>query len=189
MLHACYLVEPVMRLITGEEARILDVGIGHGEWGHRIKTTKNPGAHITGIDIYRKYLDIQAGLGVYDELLELNIRDRLPFPRGRFDLGICCEVLEHVDKAAGPFILTELKRVCARVILTTPLKHYKAEEEVDGNKNNVHLSEWEPWEISRHGYHVKVIRRLSRPIYYLERLIRLYRGHNFLYNAHILAWC
>jgi SAM-dependent methyltransferase len=177
-----------MRLITGEEHKILDVGIGHGEWGHRIRIIKNPGAHITGIDTFKKYLDLQAGLGIYDELLELSIRDRLPFSRGQFDLGICCEVLEHLDKKDGPFFLTEFKRVCKRGILTTPLGYFKAEEEVDGNKNNVHRSSWGPWEIRPYGYHVRVIRRLSRPLYYLERLIQLLRGREFMYNAHVLAW-
>lgn len=96
---------------------VLEAGCGEGFILDRLYKA-NIGKRLLGIDSSdvavalakkeRSHLDIRKG-DVY----------RLPFKDNSFDLIMCCEVLEHLEKPEKA--LAELKRVCAKyVILSVP---------------------------------------------------------------------
>ncbi len=86
-------------------------------WGGRLE--------VVGIDIFKSYLDEAKGKGVYQELILGDVR-HLPLKDKSFDVVICMEVLEHLEKVDGEKLLGELERVAKRqVLLSTPVGKYE----------------------------------------------------------------
>jgi hypothetical protein len=81
----------------------------------------------------------------------------LPFANHSFDVIICLEVLEHLERADGKQLLKELERVASRqIILSTPVGKYK-QNVFDGNPHQEHKCIWDPDEMKANGYKVKGI--------------------------------
>lgn len=106
-----------------EGSSFLDVGCGHGKWGFLLKKyrwSKAAPVEVTGIDLFEPHVRALEREGIYDRLLVASATD-LPFPDKSFDSAVACEVLEHLDQAAGPRLIAELKRVCRHsFVVTTP---------------------------------------------------------------------
>jgi SAM-dependent methyltransferase len=100
----------------------LDVGCGHGKWGHLLKTyrwSQGP-SRVAGVDLFEPHIRSLKEQGVYDTLQVASATD-LPFPDKSFDSTIACEILEHLTQAQGPRLITELKRVSRlSFVVTTP---------------------------------------------------------------------
>lgn len=101
--------------------RILDVGCGEGFTLLKLKNEKI-GKSLSGID----NLDtaIKIGKKIHPTL---NIKKgdiyKLPYPDNSFDLVLCMEVLEHLDKPKAA--LKELRRVSSKyVLLSVPNEPY-----------------------------------------------------------------
>ncbi len=97
-------------------ASVLEVGCGEGKLAdHLVKSGPRPDEFLAvdiSLDRVREDLDpliVFRNESIYE----------LPFEDGRFELVVCCEVLEHLEHPAQG--LSELARVAARaVLISTP---------------------------------------------------------------------
>ena len=130
----------------------LDIGCGRGAF-ESIRSL-----YSVGCDIYRPGLLKAREKKYYDNLVNCDARD-LPFKPKSFDVVICVEVIEHLDKTEGMELLKRMEEIaCRQIIITTPWGYYPLEERQDNPHLN-HLSGWLPQEFQEMGYRV-------RPFYY-----------------------
>jgi ubiquinone/menaquinone biosynthesis C-methylase UbiE len=95
---------------------VLEVGCGEGELAARLFALDPSVEELRAVDVSLDRLHA----GLPDRIVfETASVYSLPFPDRRFDLVVCCEVLEHLhDPAAG---LAELARVArSHVLVSTP---------------------------------------------------------------------
>lgn len=127
---------------------VLDVGCGIGRWGYLIKQSY-PNIKVTGIDIYKSYVDQAIASGAYEEVINDSFMN-IDFKPKSFDTVIAVEVLEHVSKEEGTKLLKTIESVAKRkVILTTPSGYYELDTELE---NECHKSGWTKPELERLGY-------------------------------------
>jgi ubiquinone/menaquinone biosynthesis C-methylase UbiE len=130
---------------------VLDIGCGRGRWGYLIKE-KNSNAKITGIEIYKPYVEFASKLNVYDKVINKNFTNLSMFNYKSFDTVIAIEVIEHVKKDEGKKLLEELERIAkSKIIITTPLGFYELDFKL---KNECHKSGWYKTEFESLGYKV-----------------------------------
>jgi SAM-dependent methyltransferase len=162
----------VWRMMDKEAKTMLDVGCGKGEPMAFIN--RQGKFKVVGIDIFKPYLEEArekshvlrpksnnkqghrtSDLGqIYSNLILGNVRN-LPFKDQSFDLVICIEVLEHLEKKDGERLLSELERVAKRqILLTTPVGKYE-QHPFEANPHQEHKYIWKPRELKEKGYKVR----------------------------------
>ena len=78
----------------------------------------------------------------YDAIYVANALETLP-KLGRFDVGLCCDVIEHFEKPVGRKLLDHMLNCCNTVILTTPVSLFHQDGVLqDRNGHQQHLSHW-----------------------------------------------
>jgi SAM-dependent methyltransferase len=101
----------------------LDIGCGHGKWGHLLKTyrwSSEKPVTVTGIDLFEPHIKSLESRGIYDQLRVGSALD-LPYEDKSFDSAVACEILEHLEQADGVRLIAELKRICRlSFVVTTP---------------------------------------------------------------------
>lgn len=107
----------VTELYTGVAPKtVLEVGCGEGLLAHHLVTAADRPARFHACD-----LSLDSVLPDLDRLIEFREASiyKLPYPDDSFDLVICCEVLEHLERPTQA--LAELRRVASRaVLISTP---------------------------------------------------------------------
>lgn len=139
----------VWRHISPENKTLLDVGCGKGEPAEFINWK---GVYQSvGLDSFEPYLRLCQKDKIHNAYIQGDVR-HLPFTNKSFDLVLCLEVLEHLEKQDGENLLQELERVATRqIILSTPAGDYK-QDAYDSNPNQEHKYIWNPLEIKVKGY-------------------------------------
>jgi len=174
MSHADILTKPVYELIPEGKFTVLDVACGFGDWGYFIKTRKKGNYILTGIEVWKPYLERLSRVNIYDELIEVDLR--YYGLKKRYDLILACEILEHLRKDEGYELLDKLESACdVRIIVTTPYG-YTHQDALDGNDFQRHLSSWGPKDLKSRGYKIKVIRQPLRPKRIPKRIINSILG-------------
>jgi len=141
------------RFVPIDVRSILDVGCGRGIIGALLRIYRDP-ERVIGIDSFRPSIDFVRKLGVYDEVIEQDItKAPIPFDDKSFDLVLCLEVIEHLEKKEGLKLLDELTRVGKRVIISTPGVYYQ-QQMYDGNPYQVHQSQYSVRELEKRGFEV-----------------------------------
>ncbi len=142
----------VWRLLNNSSKSLLDVGCGPGRPGRTIKRHKN--IFTVGADIFFPYLISGKRRQIHNEYVQCDVR-KLPFKEKSFDVVLCKEVIEHLEKAEGEEVIRELEQIARRqVIITTPVGGY-IQQEYDGNPFQEHLSARAPTELRQSGYTVR----------------------------------
>lgn len=130
---------------------ILEIGVGFGKFGVLFRELLEVGkrqnldpkkweVRIEGIEIFADYRN-QVWDYAYNKV---HIGDALPFLRNskdKFDLIICCDVIEHFEKEEGQLLLSEMLKHGKVVLLTSPLGFMK-QDPIFGNPHEEHKSEW-----------------------------------------------
>jgi hypothetical protein len=143
---------------------ILEVGVGFGKWGVIAREyleawqgrfrREEWRVRIEGIEIFDGYRN-PVWAAVYDQIY-LGDAAQLLHRLGKFDVGLICDVIEHIEKPAGRELIDRLLSHCQTVILTTPLSFWPQGEE-HGNVSQKHLCLWQPEDFREYdGYSVEL---------------------------------
>jgi SAM-dependent methyltransferase len=139
--------------------RILDVGCGQGGIGFLLR--RLPGgdkAYIIGVDSWPPYTAFCRRFSIYDEIWTCDIKDYLQFHCQRpIDIVIAAEVLEHIDKRTGEWILNMLEEITQELIIITTPNGPDLRGEVGGVPTEAHISVWHASEFLYRGYRVRGI--------------------------------
>lgn len=141
-------IPDVIRVIVGTRAEsVLDIGVGFGKWGplcreymeiNRGRMPHEWRSTIHGIEIFDTYRN--PTWNVYDEIFigDANqVLDRL----GRYDVILCCDVIEHYEKEEGRVLLGKMLEHGKVVVVTSPIGE-SPQEAVYGNPHEEHKSVW-----------------------------------------------
>ena len=142
----------VRRQIDKNSKSILDVGCGKGEPMSSIN--RKGWLLAVGADGFEPYLQECRKTGLFHDLVRCDVR-YLPLKPDSFDIVMCMEVLEHLEKEEGESLLASLEVIARKqVILTTPTGKYD-QHIYDGNPRQEHKYIWRPNEMTRLGYEVR----------------------------------
>jgi len=131
---------------------ILDLGCGKGINMSVINSSKR--LFAVGIDIFLPYLRECKRRGIYDEVLQCDVRN-VPFKSKSFDIVFCGQLIEHLDKEDAWSLIREAEGIARRrVIITTPVGMYKPVI-FEENLYQEHKSAWVPYELTALGYKVR----------------------------------
>jgi len=141
---------------------VLDVGIGFGHYGVLFRnycdvfcgryTPEEWQTRIVGIEAFPEYVH-NASRYIYDEIITDDVSqvvELLP----TFDLIYAGDVIEHLPKELGVWVINELRKRCRRMICQVPLGMGWAQGEVFGNEYEVHRAVWTERDFD--GWDVKV---------------------------------
>lgn len=92
---------------TKQFKNILDVGCAAGTLTDKISQIF-PSSYITGVDVYRDAVDFAKKKYPHIKFIKADAH-KLPFKNNFFDLVICYETIEHVEKPQE--VLKEIRRV------------------------------------------------------------------------------
>jgi len=110
---------------------VVDVGCGMGGWGVVIREylefwygrleRGEWQVRVEGVEIFERYRN-----PLWDLYDRVHVGDALAFLQAgrRFDVGLCCDVIEHFPKDAGRRLLDALLDSCDTVVLTTPISFW-----------------------------------------------------------------
>ncbi|MDO8424101.1 MAG: class I SAM-dependent methyltransferase [bacterium] len=84
------------RLVPGE--KVLDIGSGRGFLSFKMAEV---GAHVTGIELSKKNIDISKGFYKNPNLTFIHGDALKDLPSGHFDTAVMSNVLEHIDDRVG----------------------------------------------------------------------------------------
>jgi SAM-dependent methyltransferase len=149
---------PVRRELNKEVKTILDAGCGQGLAARSITRSKK--FFTVGAESFLPDLRVAKKNGTHDDFVLCDARS-LPFQRKSFDVVLCIEMLEHVDKEEGLRLLKDMEEIAVRkVILSTPVGFLHTSLETspchrdDSNPYQEHRAGWKANELSALGYKV-----------------------------------
>jgi hypothetical protein len=139
---------------------ILEIGVGFGKWGviareyleawqgrfHREEWR----VRIEGVEIFEAYRN-PIWAAAYDQIHIGDVTQVLN-TLGQFDVGLICDVIEHIEKTTGRELINQLLSHCKTLIVTTPLSFWPQGEE-HGNKSEKHLCLWQPEDFKSYDGH------------------------------------
>ena len=88
----------------------LDVGCGRGAF----EFIKN--VNSVGCDIYQPALEIAKEKGYYQDLIRCDVRYP-PFEAKSFDVVICVEVIEHLEKTDGLKLIKRMEGIACKQVM------------------------------------------------------------------------
>ncbi len=172
----------VWRSIDKRASSILDLGCGTGVPMRFI--SKRRRCFSMGVDIYETDLRNAKARQTHRDYALCDLR-RLPFKSKSFDVVLCLEAIEHLEKAEGLQLLNDAEAIARKqVILSTPVGRFR-HQPADDNVHQEHLSGWQPAEFRRLGYRVRgyglplpggnrgFLARVPEPLQSLRRLLWL----------------
>jgi hypothetical protein len=134
---------------------VLDIGVGFGKWGilcreileiyeERVNLSTWV-TRIDGIEIHEPYRNPLWDLA-YNEIFLGNAPDLLKV-RDRYDMILCCDVIEHFHKNEGQRLIELMLDRADYVVITSPCG-YAPQGAVYGNEHETHLSGWDKSDFS-----------------------------------------
>ena len=137
--------------VAGERPRILDLGIGHGNYG-RILRRAGLDAELTGVEVWPAYRNQR--WQHYDSVVEADVREYAgAAATASYHLVLLIDVLEHLDQADGEKLLADMLRIgSAGVVVSTPITNYP-QRAWYGNPHEVHRHFWTDGGLTAAGLH------------------------------------
>ncbi len=131
---------------------IVDVGCGKGEPMKFVNRSNS--FYVVGLDIFKPALKNCKTLGIYADYVLCDVK-ALPLKQKSFDVSLCSEVLEHLEKVNGEQLIQSLEKTARKqVIIATPVGKF-IQSTLDGNPYQEHKWIWRPAGLKQLGYKVR----------------------------------
>jgi SAM-dependent methyltransferase len=138
-------------ILERKKVTVLDLGCGDGSAIASLNLPKN--FEITGVDIFKPYLELADKKKIYKRLIRKDVRKISV--RRKYDIVILNHVLEHMTKREGKNLLKKLEKIAKkRIILALPIGNLP-QEEYDNNPYQKHKAAWSVEEMKVLGYEVR----------------------------------
>lgn len=131
---------------------ILDLGCGTGT--PMLFLNRDNRFHTTGVDGWEPSIEVCRRERSHDTLQCQDLRN-LHFASRSFDLVLCLQTLEHLDRFDGQKLLQDMRCVARKqVIVTTDVGDFTQGVSADGNSYQVHRHIWKVAELEGFGFRV-----------------------------------
>ena len=104
-------------------------------------------------DIFRPYLLQCRTTGLHEDVVCCDV-GHLPFPPESFDVVLCGEVVEHLERLDALALVKSMAIARRQVVISTPVGRCP-QQAYDGNPHQAHRSTWLPQDFRRLGYAVR----------------------------------
>ena len=140
-----------------EFKRFLDVGCGAGLYGDIIREVFGKEVQVDAVEGFAEYVVRYNLLSKYDRVFLEDIR-KVSSKMEDYDLIVCGDVLEHIDKADAMRVVSDLCLASRFLWGALPLKvegrqwstgYHQGSEEWQENPLNKHLHDWTMWELQK----------------------------------------
>ncbi len=148
----------LLRAIGEDKKTVLDVACGDGLSMSILNYQKN--WDVTGIDIYKPYVDRARQRGVYEEVILGDIRqiDKI-FKKRKFDVVLISSVLDHIEKSEALELIKKCEGLGRKVILSGLPNGFHEKHEAyfweGDNPHQEHKSHWSIEEFKEMAYTVR----------------------------------
>lgn len=134
-------------------ATVLDVGCGDGE---RMGSLNGAGRlRAIGVDIFLPYLHQARRRQSHAAYVLCDVRN-MPFKEKSFDLVLCLEVIEHLEREEALALILAMERLARwRVLISAPAATH-VQHAYDDNPYQEHRSTWRPQDLRQLGYRVRL---------------------------------
>ena len=194
-------IEPVVLGQLPEDLsglRVLDCGVGHGQWAFILRTQKMGCPYIVGVEPHQLYVQWAIRGGLYDEI-HLGTGEKYveSHPNEKFDVILLCEVIEHEPSKEEAFCLfNSLSRMLKPggvIFVSTPDGFSHGAEGFDGNPLNAHNFGYSKAELEKWGLHVEgVVQegyiRIGRVLGFVARLNYLVARQKRIVTHTLVGW-
>lgn len=192
MSHHTALNLPVCELMPKsiDKLIILDCGFGYGMWGLLLRMKFEGDPYIIGIEKFKTYFERQKKLCIYNEIYNVDIVEYIKNTKRRFDIIICSELIEHLNKKNGLYLIDKLDEKFNKVLIfTTPYKFMRNKIGYDDNIYGKHLSGYYLKYFIKKGFKIKIIRHIPipRPLRPIHFVYNKMRGR-YAYGKVIIAY-
>jgi len=140
--------------LVGDAETLLDVGCGSAS---PVYLATRRMKHSVGLDGFAPSIERSRAAGIHAKYVQGDVLHVADLFRNRsFDVVVCSDVIEHVSKDDGFWLMGQMERVARkRVIIATPNGFVPQDGSYDGNKLQEHVSGWFPWDFEGRGYTVR----------------------------------
>ncbi len=145
-------------ILKHQPKSILDVGVGFGKWGFLAREYTDVWygrvwkpqwrVAIHGIEIFPKYVSLAAE-HIYTKIF-IGDATKLIKDLGQYNLLICSDMLEHLQKPVGLEFLQDCRKHADTSFFTTPIEPGRRGGK-HGNKHQAHVSTWTKKELEQFG--------------------------------------
>jgi ribosomal protein RSM22 (predicted rRNA methylase) len=158
MPSSTYLVlnEAVKHILKINPRSVLDVGIGFGKYGFLVREyiecwqdrvlPEQWAVELEGVEIFKPYTEIPHNQSIYDKIHVGNASDVCfnLFDIKSYDLIICMDVIEHMDKDNGMNLAESMIENCTKgCIINVPTGNWLNNKVVANNPAEEHQAIWE----------------------------------------------
>jgi hypothetical protein len=146
------------RIIEEKPKFILDIGIGFGKYGFLAREYTDIWnghyddfqSNIIGVEVFKSNFKNCLVDNIYDKIYY----DKIQNVYGKIknlDMSFFCDVIEHMSKEDGKFVLDFLKENSKVSFISTPLNPGNRGGGMYGNEYEAHISKWSVEELSEYG--------------------------------------
>jgi len=134
--------------------RVLDIGAGSGTYSDLLRGHM-PESEWHAVEVWEPYLEKYDLAARYDHVHCLDARQLDPATLApEFDLTLCGDVLEHMEKEEAQALIGRLLTVSRVVLISIPIIHYP-QGEVHGNPFEAHVKDdWSHEEVGSSFPHI-----------------------------------
>lgn len=153
-----YVLSYICERIIEEKPRfILDIGIGFGKYGFLSReytdiwngNYDNFQSFIIGVEVFKSNFKNCLVDKIYDKIYYDKIQNVYKNIKN-LDMSFFCDVIEHMNKEDGKFVLNFLKKESKVSFISTPLNPGNRGG-MYGNQYESHISKWNIEELSEYG--------------------------------------
>ncbi len=143
-------IEKIKREI-GKDVSVLDLGCG---WNSPLQYCGQ--RYSLGVDNFDDYLQISKNKSIHSQYMNADITE-VVFEQGSFDVVLCAQVLEHLEKEEGERLLGKMEKWARKKIIITTPNGFMRKDACDGNEFQEHLSGWTADDLREKGFRVRGI--------------------------------